>query len=62
MTDQFLSPTPLLDFGTGPIQRLIADRGWLTLSKTDRIGAAYDFVRNEILFGYNSDDALPASR
>ena len=62
MTDQYLSQTPLLDFEAPPIQRLIADRGWLSLSQTDRIGAAYDFVRNEILFGYNSDDALPASR
>ncbi|KAJ54024.1 MAG: transglutaminase family protein [Tateyamaria sp.] len=62
MTDQFLSPTSLLDFEAGPIQRLVADRGWMNLSNADRIGAAYDFVRNEILFGYNSDDALPASR
>jgi hypothetical protein len=61
MTDQYLSQTPLLDFEATRIQRLIADRGWLSLSQTDRIGAAYDFVRSEILFGYNSDDALPAS-
>jgi len=62
MTQQFLSQTPLLDFQAGSIQKLIADRGWMTLSQADRIGAAYDFVRNEILFGYNSDDALPASK
>lgn len=62
MTDQYLSPTPLLDFEATPIQHLVTDRGWLSLSQTDRIGAAYDFVRNEILFGYNSDDALPASK
>lgn len=61
MTAQYLSPTPLLDFEADPIQQLISHRGWLTLSQSDRIGAAYDFVRNEILFGYNSDDALPAS-
>ncbi len=62
MTDQYLSPTPLLDIEADPIQRLIADRGWMDSSQTNRIGAAYDFVRNEILFGYNSDDALPASK
>ncbi len=62
MTQQFLSPTPLLDFQTDAIQSLIAVRGWKTLSQTDKIGAAYDFVRNEILFGYNSEDAIPASR
>ena len=27
----------------------------------DRIGAVYDFVRNEIAFGYNEGDELPAS-
>lgn len=61
MTAQYLSPTLLLDFEATPIQHLVTGRGWLSLSQTDRIGAAYDFVRNEILFGYNSDDALPAS-
>lgn len=62
MTHPFLSPTPLLDFKTDTIQRLLEGRGWQRLSQADRIGAAYDFVRNEILFGYNSDDVLPASK
>lgn len=62
MTQQFLSQTPLLDFQAVPVQKLISERGWSTLSQDDKIGAAYDFVRNEILFGYNSDDALPASK
>lgn len=62
MSHDFLSETQLLDYQAVPIQQLIKDRGWRRFSPTDRIGAAYDFVRNEILFGYNSDDALPASR
>lgn len=62
MTQQFLSQTPLLNFQADSIQKLIVDRGWLELPPAERIGAAYDFVRNEILFGYNSDDALPASK
>lgn len=62
MTQQFLSHTPLLNFQAAPIQKLITDKGWRSLSQSARIGAAYDFVRNEILFGYNSDDALPASK
>lgn len=62
MTQTFLSPTHLLDFKADSIQSLIDDRGWRRLSPTDRIGAAYDFVRDEILFGYNRDDALPASK
>lgn len=62
MTNRHLSPTPLLDFEDDAIQDLITDRGWIDFQQADQIGAAYDFVRNEILFGYNSDDALPASK
>jgi len=62
MTRKFLSPTDLLDYDAATIQRLIEARGWHGLSPADRIGAAYDFVRNDVLFGYNADDALPASR
>lgn len=62
MTHDYLSETRLLDYRSAAIQALIAERGWAGLDPAARIGAAYDFVRNEILFGYNSDDALPASR
>jgi hypothetical protein len=33
----------------------------LRLPTFERIGAVYDFVRNEIAFGYNAGDELPAS-
>lgn len=62
MSQDYLAETPLLDFGNEAIQSLIATRGWIELTAYERIGAAYDFVRNEILFGYNSKDALTASR
>ncbi len=61
MTQDYLSPTPLLDYRSKAIQRLIAARGWRDLPPDDRIGAAYEFVRTEILFGYNAQDARPAS-
>lgn len=32
------------------------------LNTYERIGAVYDFVRNEIAFGYNARDDLPASQ
>ena len=62
MSQIYLSETPLLDFGAPSIQSLISARRWSALPPVERIGAAYDFVRDEILFGYNADDALPASR
>jgi transglutaminase-like putative cysteine protease len=57
-----LAATPLLDVHHPDIESLVARRGWRTLSPYDRIGAVYDFVRNEIAFGYNEGDELPASR
>lgn len=56
-----LARTPLLDFDHPALTALIARRGWAALPETGRIGAAYDFVRDEIAFGYNREDAIPAS-
>ena len=63
MTDDapLRQPTRLLDFTAGPIRDLIERRGWSGLFEHDRIGAASDLVRNEILFGYNCADDIPAS-
>lgn len=61
MSQEYLAETHILNYRAAPIQRLIKDRGWERLPPTERIGAAYDFVRNDILFGYNAQDDLPAS-
>ena len=57
-----LTATRLLDLDHADIEALVARCGWRTLSSYERIGAVYDFVRNEIAFGYNEGDELPASR
>ncbi|WP_271951159.1 transglutaminase-like domain-containing protein [Ruegeria faecimaris] len=59
--DPLLTATPLLDFETPAISGLITERRWPDLPIEDRIGAIYDFVRNEIAFGYNRADDIPAS-
>lgn len=56
-----MTETRLLDFNAPPILRLIDGRGWLALPEDRRTGAIYDFVRNEIAFGYNRADDMPAS-
>ncbi|SEW35217.1 Transglutaminase-like superfamily protein [Aliiroseovarius sediminilitoris] len=61
-TDPLHAASKLLDFDDDRIARLIADRGWRELDEFDRIGAIYDFVRNEIAFGYNQADDIPASQ
>ena len=60
-TTQLLKATRLLDFEHPALRALINERQWLALSEHDRIGAAYAFVRDEIAFGYNTSDDLPAS-
>jgi transglutaminase-like putative cysteine protease len=58
----FLKETTMLDFNHRQIQSLIEKRKWRDLSQYDAIGAIYNFVRDEIRFGYNADDRLPASQ
>ena len=61
-TRSLTDPTPLLDYHQAALQALIARRGWRGMDEYTRIGSIYDFVRDEIRFGYNEDDTLPASR
>jgi transglutaminase-like putative cysteine protease len=56
-----LDSTDILDFHDPAIESLVASRGWTELPEPERIGAVYDFVRDEIGFGYNSTDVRPAS-
>jgi len=54
--------TKLLDYTSPSLSTLIAENGWHELPLYERIGAVYDFLRDEIKFGYNIDDAIPASQ
>ncbi len=58
---RYLTETTMLDFSHPSIQNLIARQDWRSLGEFERIKAIYDYVRDAILFGYNSDDSLPAS-
>lgn len=62
MLAELTKPTVLLDFESPTVQQLIVERGWQAFPEFERIGAIYDFVRNEVKFGYNVSDNLPASR
>lgn len=61
-TANYLKETPLLDYSAKEIQALMESRRWQALDEFDRIRCIYNFVRDEILFGYNVSDAIPASR
>jgi hypothetical protein len=62
MTETYTAKTQMLDGDAPALQNLIRTQGWRDLAVFDQIGAVYDFVRNDIAFGYNSHDALPASQ
>ncbi len=51
----------MLNFNDEMFQHLIRQKGWDNLNYEDRIKQIYDFVRNEIKFGYNRGDDIPAS-
>jgi len=59
--DPLLSSTLLLDFGHSSIRQLVKNRGWDSLPQHEQIGSIYNFVRNEIAFGYNRADDISAS-
>ena len=60
-TSTLLAATPMLDHRSPSLRALSAARGWIELRPRERIGAIYTFVRDEIPFGYNVSDNLPAS-
>ncbi len=62
MDSNYLCRTEMIDFDDPSIKRLISERGWGSLPEFERVRSIYDFVRDEILFGYNVDDSIPASK
>ena len=59
---RYLKSTRMLNYENKSIQNLIEKRNWNTLSQLEQIKSIYNFVRDEILFGYNIDDNIPASK
>lgn len=59
--EKYLKSTRLLDFEQDYVKTLVDDKHWLTMSEHDKILAIYNFVKDEINFGYNVSDNLTAS-
>ncbi len=60
--ETYLKETDLLDFNHPALVALLRYRKWGELGEYDKIGAIYSFVKDEIAFGYNESDDIPASR
>ena len=59
--EKYLQETTLLDYSNKKLQLLIAEKKWENLGEKEKIKQIYDFIRDDIPFGYNVDDAIPAS-
>lgn len=59
--NKYLKETGMLNFSHNSIQRLIKERQWAKDDEFQKIQKIYNFVRDEIAFGYNTDDTIPAS-
>lgn len=57
----YLEETELIDYRSSEIQALVKGKAWMELSDYQKIKVAYEFVQNDIEFGYNEDDSLKAS-
>lgn len=59
--DNYLKETKILDFSDNAIQSLVNNRNWKSLDTVKRAKAIYNYVRDEIKFGYNLSDDIKAS-
>ncbi|MCL2797124.1 MAG: transglutaminase-like domain-containing protein [Firmicutes bacterium] len=60
--ESLLKETPLINYNAPELQTLLLNRGWRALDEKDRILAVYNFVRDEIEFGYNIGDDISATK
>ncbi len=60
--ENYLKETKILDYTHPSIQELVERRQWKDFDTTYRIKGIYNFVRDEIKFGYNISDDIPASQ
>ncbi|MCI8407883.1 MAG: transglutaminase family protein [Lachnospiraceae bacterium] len=60
--EKHLEATAMLNYQVQEIVDLINMRKWNKLNVFDKIGAIYDYVQNNILFGYNKYDYITAKQ
>lgn len=60
--DTYFKETKILDYSNASIQKLLEQRGWENLDTVAKVQAIYNFVRDEIKFGYNVSDYISASQ
>lgn len=59
--DNFLKETRILNFTDSIIRNLVIERNWKSLDTVSKVKAIYNYVRDEIKFGYNLSDDITAT-
>lgn len=57
----YLKETGLLDYSHPLIRQIVHSRQWDSMSRKEQVLGIYNYVRDEIRFGYNRADDIPAS-
>lgn len=57
----YLKRTDILDFDKPSIKSLIKEKGWNKMTETNKVRGIYAYVKDEVKFGYNTDDNISAS-
>lgn len=57
----YLKATDILDFDNSAIKSLIKDKDWNRMTEADKVKSIYNYVKDDIKFGYNLNDNIPAS-
>ena len=59
--NQYLQETNMLNYQHSSIQKLVKNKHWENEDEFEKIREIYNFVRDDIAFGYNRDDTISAS-
>ncbi|MEX1191263.1 MAG: transglutaminase domain-containing protein [Brumimicrobium sp.] len=60
--NKYLKRTEILDFDTDSIKVLIKEKGWCEMADSEKVKHIYNYVRDEVKFGYNVSDSISASQ
>lgn len=62
MNKEYLEETKMLNYNDPQLKFLVLLKKWLDLDDFHKIKSIYEFVQNDILFGYNASDMLKATQ
>ena len=58
----YLKETTILNYSHPLIQSLVKKKKWMNMESTEKVKSIYNFVRDEIKFGYNTSDDIIATQ